>query len=877
MSTLLELKPLASRLWDKTKNTAPIESIDSNDDKEYYWTCKRHGHSFKMSPKDIPNDSRFCPYHTRLLIPGLNDLRTVDPVIAGWLADDLNGTSADGIKANSEERLWWRDPLHHDHVWRSSLSNRRGQRSGCPICSGHVLLSGVNDMATMDPVESEMMDEGRNHGLTPDKVRYGSNAKIWWRCPRGHSFLKSPAWMKNNDNKCEQCEMEDSLSIAAMYPDLVPWFDNDQNEDSVKHTPAKTMTQVHWRCPRGHTFTMRPYDIEHAHHKCVRCYGKVKKRVVEGINDLASQRPDLLQQWVNDRNEDDPNTVRLTSDKEYWWACKEHPRHLFKCSVNRMSKMAKNQCPYCRGDKTLVGFNDLFTVIPEFKGIWDYENNTVDPLIIRVRIKGTGVMYSNDGLLSWKCSRGHHWKSKLSDLRRGKREHCPYCLNKLLKKGFNDVKSRYPELLNEWDYEKNKYLPEDTFYDRGIVHMKCKRGHEWTRQLRYYTGVHDHNTLCPECPDKDLIVGKNDIATIIPALAKEWDWEKNIALDPSHVNIRYGDKVWWICSKGHEWKAYPKTRIISIKDQTFTGCPKCSWSSQSSPGEDLIEKWVRNVSDTEIIRNAHHVLPGREELDLYLPNLNVGIEYNGVYWHSIKGKHIKEYHFNKYKQASDAGIRLAQFWDDDVNRKPEASEYLLDNILGVSNNVILDRDDVTYGFCDLDRDNKYYGNKFIDKYRLTPRRSQPNINQMAIFSSSENDSICALVEYEIIDSSLYILDYTEKPGYTVHNGLKNLIIEIGCNESYIDHVFIDTNNLYAGYISGIDHSLLRNPINLPPECFIRTRRSQMERMYDWKMDPEKMGEVVNLVYSGLTLEDAASKIGELLIYDAGKTRWEVDI
>ena len=52
-----------------------------------------------------------------------------------------------------------------------------------------------------------------------------------------------------------------------------------------------------------------------------------------------------------------------------------------------------------------------------------------------------------------------------------------------------------------------------------------------------------------------LIKGKNDLATVNPTLAEEWNYEKNGTLAPDMVTAGSNKKVWWKCDKGHEWEA----------------------------------------------------------------------------------------------------------------------------------------------------------------------------------------------------------------------------------------------------------------------------------------------------------------------------------
>lgn len=55
-------------------------------------------------------------------------------------------------------------------------------------------------------------------------------------------------------------------------------------------------------------------------------------------------------------------------------------------------------------------------------------------------------------------------------------------------------------------------------------------------------------------------------------LAKEWNYKKNYPLNPEFFYSNSGNRVWWLCSKGHEWE----TRIASRTSKIGTGCPFCS-------------------------------------------------------------------------------------------------------------------------------------------------------------------------------------------------------------------------------------------------------------------------------------------------------------
>ncbi len=65
--------------------------------------------------------------------------------------------------------------------------------------------------------------------------------------------------------------------------------------------------------------------------------------------------------------------------------------------------------------------------------------------------------------------------------------------------------------------------------------------------------------------------GFNDLATKYPALAKEWNMQKNGKLLPSNVTAGSGKKVWWKCENGHEWQSKIVARVYG------SGCPICRY------------------------------------------------------------------------------------------------------------------------------------------------------------------------------------------------------------------------------------------------------------------------------------------------------------
>jgi hypothetical protein len=93
----------------------------------------------------------------------------------------------------------------------------------------------------------------------------------------------------------------------------------------------------------------------------------------------------------------------------------------------------------------------------------------------------------------------------------------------------------------------------------------CSEGHTWEAVVRN----RNSGTGCPYCAGR--AVGPDDyLQTINPELAKQWHPTKNGRLTPKDVTPNSNKKAWWICGKGHEWKA-----TISNRNRG-RGCPYCA-------------------------------------------------------------------------------------------------------------------------------------------------------------------------------------------------------------------------------------------------------------------------------------------------------------
>ena len=91
------------------------------------------------------------------------------------------------------------------------------------------------------------------------------------------------------------------------------------------------------------------------------------------------------------------------------------------------------------------------------------------------------------------------------------------------------------QLMAEWNWEKNNELRIDpqllTVGSTRKVWWKCNYGHAWQSRIDHINKGHS----CPYCSGRFAIKGENDLQTVNPTLADEWNYEKNDVITPSEV------------------------------------------------------------------------------------------------------------------------------------------------------------------------------------------------------------------------------------------------------------------------------------------------------------------------------------------------------
>ena len=187
-----------------------------------------------------------------------------------------------------------------------------------------------------------------------------------------------------------------------------------------------------------------------------------------------------------------------------------------------------------------------------------------------------------------------------------------------------------PKILNEWDTSKNGELSESiSFSTHKKFWFLCSEC-ETHFQASPHDIVQSKFNCCPNCWRKRSGEArrrtsylKHNLAVAYPQLASEFDIVKN-GVTPDKVSFNSNRKYWWTCSNcGFNWEAIVSNRVKG------KGCPRCNKKTHTSFPEQAIFYYIKQVYPDAINSDKHLGI----ELDIFIPSINIAVEYDGGPWH----------------------------------------------------------------------------------------------------------------------------------------------------------------------------------------------------------------------------------------------------
>lgn len=465
--------------------------ISARSQKKYWWRCEL-GHTYQLAPENRRKPGSGCVYCSgQRVLPGFNDLASSNPDLAMQYSAK-NDLPAKEVHFGSLRKRWWQCNLGHE--WLAVVASRTKMGTGCPYCTNNKVLPGFNDLETINPDLARSWS--RKNDTLPSQVAPGSQKKAIWQCKLGHEWSATIVSRHTQGVGCPYCANKRVLAgyndLATTHPDIAAKWSDRNGEVTPQDVIAHSAKKAWFTCESGHNYQSAIHYAAIGR-GCSVCAGK---QVIPGVNDLVTAAPEILDWWDSTRNEHPPEAFSKGSTKTIWIRCGRG--HSFR--TNPHAFVTGKRCAVCVNQKVERGDNDFESKYPSLAKQWHPNLNG--------QLSPSDVVYGSEKPVHWICSNGHDWVA--SPYVRSKGIGCPVCSNRVLRSGINDLATVDPELLVEWDFEKNTAIsPKELQAGSPTpVWWICGEGHSWktSPHIRRSQG-----TGCPSCAKYGFDVSKASI------------------------------------------------------------------------------------------------------------------------------------------------------------------------------------------------------------------------------------------------------------------------------------------------------------------------------------------------------------------------------
>jgi len=266
------------------------------------------------------------------------------------------------------------------------------------------------------------------------------------------------------------------------------------------------------------------------------------------------------------------------------------------------------------------------------------------------------------------------------------------------------------------------------------------------------------------------------------------------------------------------------------------------------------------MDEKDIITNTRKLIPPFE-LDLYIPEKEIAIEFNGLYWHSEKAGTKRNYHYDKWKQCQEKGIQLITIWEDDWRTKKELVKQMLSHKIGFS------QQEKIYARKTLIKNvSKKEADDFLNNNHI--QGSVDGSTRLGLYTKDTDELIAVMLFKKRNETEAELVRYATSKivigGFTkLLKHFENTNTEIEKITTFADHT-VSNGKLYE------NHGFTKDKILKPDYSYV-VKNSRVHkfnyRLKRFRNDPELKWE------EGLSERELAQLNNIYRIYDCGKTKY----
>lgn len=656
-----------------------------------------------------------------------------------------------------------------------------------------------------------------------------SSKKVLWICDKNpeHSWSSRVAHMANNATSCLTCrELEDRL--IDKFPELAKEYSS-KNEIPVEKIKFVSCKKALWVCNRGHEWLKVVSKRVKERAEKTYCPECIKEE-----NNFLKKRPELLKHFSS-KNNIDLKSPDIAAHRKYFWECEEG--HIFKSPADRFLKNNRGfYCLPCSKIETL-----LKNTREDLREHYSHKNN----------LSFDAITASSGRKVIWVCKNGHEKLAIVSNVSKISKYHCLQC-----KTVDNLLTNFFPEAEKEYSKRNKTPFQELTYGANEETYWTCEKNHEWMQKPKNRFKIKkNYKTPCPQCEKE-----KNLVSKVFPELEEFYCKDNETPF--SELTIGMHREIKTFCKEGH-------IRVLNVYNTVkYPNCPQCmQWGT--SILEQEVVAYIKSIlpKDVEIKENDRKLISPKE-LDIYIPELSVAVEFNGLYWHSEANGKSKNYHYNKWKQCKSKNVQLITVWEDDWLYRQEHVKSQLSTLLRTPyKQLSTHASKLSAKEVDKNKAKEFYNSSYLKEF-------SSDSNYCALVNN-EKDSICALLTWKQADEKVVIIeDYCEKD--SVVNGLEKLIHHIlkRINNKNVENIIahIDNSSVHGASFEKIGFMQVQSvKYNF---SYVVKR----ERVHESHMSAAFFEGNQELVYdSDLTLEELKIKNGITKLWDCGKIRYVLNL
>ncbi len=462
--------------WDYARNNEIglfPDKVTTGSNKVAFWICKTCGNHFQYTIKSKQKAKIGCLECARKARSTSNRLtkiknksslsETHPELVAEWIECIDEDLTPNDVTANSNKRIKWKCGICNG-IYIAYIPNRAQKGSGCPYCAGLKVLEGVNDLQTINPQLAEEWSDKNNH--SPSEFLPHSHYKAYWKCPAGHSDYLCTIKSRSYGQGCPICARESQTSFPEQ---AIYYFLKQVYNDAENRYRYANGTEIDIFIPslnigieyNGYFSHIKREDKDQA---------KKEYLTNEGINLFVIKEYKTIM--------DKKNADFYISNNYDYVELDDLIKRIFLTLHKEISieiNTDKHSIAIREQYLSIRKKNSFIVKMPSLLAEWDYERNG--------NINPEFISFGSNQKFYWKCPRCH--QSYISSAKkRTSGMGCPYCSGKKVLSGVNDFATRYPELLQEWDFEKNVVKPNEV-YGGGltVAYFRCSKGHSYKRKL----------------------------------------------------------------------------------------------------------------------------------------------------------------------------------------------------------------------------------------------------------------------------------------------------------------------------------------------------------------------------------------------------------